>query len=439
MSHHKIAAFNFWKGHPSTDLLPNKQIIEASQKILTTFDKTMAHYDGLNDTHPLNYGPDLGNLEVRREIATWNDKNFNISTSNPDCINLTNGASYGLMNLLLQTTSPANGLTKRVFLVSPTYFLINAVFADAGFSGKLSAIEEFPNGQINLDKLEHELEKIESESPSQREIQPKDIPNTYDPTRPMKKIYNYMMYLVPTFSNPQGGSLNDASKLRLINIARKYNMLLVCDDVYDLLDFNSVGKDHYKYQKRLVYFDRETLPEGEKFGNTVSNATFSKLLGPGLRVGWQETATSELANLIASGGANMSGGTPGQLNTVIIGELLKTGQVNQIIKKLNIVYSERANILKRAMAKYMPTGTKVSGLEGGYFSWVTLPDGYDNEKIIAKCSELGVHLAPGKNFEVVGEELNWGKNGVRLSISYLQADKIDEGIKIWGDVCKQFK
>lgn len=439
MSHQKIAAYNFFKGHPSTELLPTEEILEASQKILTTFNKTLAHYDGCNDTHPLNYGPDLGNLEVRKLIADWNDRLFKLAEkTNPDCINLTNGASFGLMNLLLQCTTPINNITKRIFMVSPTYFLINAAFIDNGYANKLSAIKEFDNGEIDIAELEKQLEAIEAETPSKRNITKEDIAAIYDPYRPLKKIYNYVLYLVPTFSNPKGGTLSVESRFRLIDLARKYNMLIVCDDVYDLLDFNA-GKEGHQYHKKMVYLDRETLPEGEEFGNVVSNATFSKLLGPGLRTGWQESPTSKLAELLASGGANKSGGTPGHLNTTIIGELLKSGQVDEIVANLNKVYSKRAESLKAAVKKYMPEGTTISPVDGGYFSWITLPDEYDNLKIAEECSKHGVILATGDNFEVTGDELGWGDHGVRVSISYLDESQIEEGIKIWGEVCKNSK
>lgn len=437
MSHQKLAAFNFFKGHPSTELLPSEEILKASQKVLTTFNKTMAYYDGRDNTHPLNYGPDLGNKEVRQLIAEWNVRNFNLKSEvDADCINLTNGASFGLMNILLQCTSPYNDITKRIFLISPTYFLINAVFIDGGFSGKLSGIKEFSNGDIDIAALESQLKEIEAKTPSKNPITKEDILETYDPNRPLKKIYNYVLYVVPTFSNPKGGTLTDETKLKLIQLARKYNMLIICDDVYDLLDFNSDKKDH-QYHKRMVYIDRETLPEGEEFGNVISNATFSKLLGPGLRCGWQETVTPRLANLLASGGGNLSGGTPGHLNTVIIGELLKSQEIDNIIRNLNAVYGKRAKVLKEAVKEFLPVGTKISAVDGGYFSWVTLPEGYDIRKITQECSDkYGVILAPGDNFEVTGDPKGWGQDSVRVSISHMDEDDIREGIRLWGEVCR---
>lgn len=434
MAHHTVAAYNFWKGHPSARLLPVQEILEATQTVLANVNQN--HFDGIDNTHPLNYGPDLGNLSVRSAVAAWNDSWFGPKTpTDPACINLTNGASFGLMNALLQLTSPHNGLTRKCFVVTPTYFLVNSALIDAGFAGKLEGIAELENGDIDLETLEARLAALEKDTPSNSSPGAADIPHTHDPTRPLRKIYNYVVYLVPTFSNPRGGTLSQAGRQRLLTIARKYNVLLLCDDVYDLLDFNL---DHQApLPKRIVTLDRETMADGELYGNTVSNATFSKLIGPGLRVGWQETATPQLALALSAGGAYMSGGTPAHLNTVIVLEMLRNGTVDRVIQGLRKTYGERAAVLKAAVQKYLPEGTKLWGLEGGYFGWVDLPDEYDNQAIVARAAKLGVFLAPGEKFEVLGDERGWGERGVRVSVSHLEADGIEEGVRIWGEVCTQ--
>lgn len=410
--------------------------MEATIRIMKRFNNTMDTYDDYVNRHPLDYGTDLGNLEVRKLIAKWNDRNFNVKKpSNPDCINLTSGASAGLMNLLLQLTSPHHALTRRAFFVSPTYFLINSVFIDAGFGGKLSAVVEQDDGQVDLEKFARVLDYNDSLSPKPKEsLGKEDIAQIYDPSRPPKKIFRYVFYVVPSFSNPKGSTLTDETKLGLIKLARKHDMLIVCDDVYDLLDYREGA--NLKHNKRMVYLDRETLPEGEEYGNVISNATFSKLLGPGLRAGYQESSTPKLAYLLSQGGANKSGGTPSQLNTVIIGDLLKTGIVDKVIAGLNKEYSARAKVLKESIKKYLPNGTKYSAFEGGYFGWVVLPEEYNLKKIADECLKRGVVLATGDNFEVTGDPQGWGKHCVRLSLSFLPQTEIQKGIKIWGDVCK---
>ncbi|KAG7903272.1 hypothetical protein KL935_000804 [Ogataea polymorpha] len=431
MSHQAPAKYNFFKGHPSVDLLPNKEIIEASKNVLSRFDNSMDNYDGVNDTHPLNYGTDPGNLEVRTLIADWNDNKFELETkTDPDCLNLTSGSSYGIMNILAQFSSAHNGVTRRAFLVSPTYFLMNAIFIDAGFGGKMTSIEEDETGQIDFETLRQRLELYDTLEPVARSISEKDIAHIHDPDRPLKKIYRYIMYIVPTFSNPRGGTLSQENRQRLIELARKHDMLIICDDVYELLDFHNKVP-----HKRMVYLDRETLPEGEEYGNVISNTTFSKILGPGLRTGYQESATPKLAYLLSQGGATRSGGTPSQLNTVIVGELYRMGAIDNILARLNSTYSKRAAALNEALQKYLPKGTQISPINGGYFNWVVLPENIDAQEVANKCRKRGVVLATGDNFEVTGDPRGWGKRSVRMSISHLDADQIEEGVRIWGEEC----
>lgn len=420
---------NFFKGHPSSNLLPALEIKEAAVKVLDKcaespfiFDK-----DPVN-RHPLTYGEDMGNLDVRTAIANWEKKRFGYSVD-PECINLTAGASYGAMNILAQTTSR---LSRRAFIVSPTYFLINEVFIDAGFGGKVSTVEEDSKGQLDLASLESQLKFYDSQKDT-KDFSSKDCVEVFDPKRGEKKLYRYAMYLVPTFCNPTGSSLNMEARLRLVELARKHDMLIISDDVYDLLDYTGSSTP----LPRLSHIDA-THPGTTEYGNVVSNATFSKIISPGLRVGWQETGSSRLAFQISQGGANKSGGTPAQLNSLIVAELIESGVLDEkIIPSFVDVYSKRTATFLKAAKEYLPEGTKISGGQGGYFVWVTMPPGYDGYEMVRLCRESGVVLAGGETCEVTGNEKGWGKSCVRVCISYLSEDELVEGVKIWGDVCRK--
>lgn len=377
-----------------------------------------------------------------------------------DRLVLTGGASYGIMNILAQTTCPYT-YTKQAFIISPTYYLINATFYDAGFGGKLTAIDEEENGVVDFEYLINRLEYYDSLPDPKFPVEDdKDhihqgtwnkgrAPfNTIDdPARPTKKVYRYVMYCVPTYSNPRGGVFSLETRKKLLDLARKHDILIISDDVYDLLAYETppylTAFNHPI--PRFVTLDADTIKYAEPNekssypvppGNTISNLTFSKLAGPGLRVGWQETPTSYLAELLAIGGANKSGGSPSQLNSFIVATLIKEGLLDSIIENLKDTYSKRSSFLKECLNKYLPKGTLVEGGYGGYFLWVTIPDslGLDARVICKKCSERGVILANGDEFEVTGDEKHWGKKSVRLSVSYLELDQIEKGAKIWGEV-----
>ena len=356
---------------------------------------------------------------------------------------MTNGASFGAANILLQSTLPHLGYTRQAFIVSPTYFLINSVFLDAGFAGKLTAVPEDCEKGIDFDFLERQLVKYDELAAESASVNVDSDANE-DPdliigdlSRPKRKIYRYVIYLVPTYSNPSGSTMTYDQRIHLINLARKHDMLILCDDVYDLLNYPGSEPT----PPRIVTLDRFTLPEPTDdstpiAGNTISNLTFSKLLGPGLRVGWQESSTPLLAaQNLSQGGAVRSGGTPSQLNTMIVGEMLSLNLVDGIIANLVNVYKSRAVCLEQAVAKYLPKGTKVYGGKGGYFLWVVTPDSLDARLVAANCKRRGVVLANGDNFEVQGDAIGWGITGQRLSISYLSEEEITAGVKIWGQVC----
>lgn len=432
------AEYNFFKGHPSNDLLPRQAILEASQQLLAPEER---EYDkDPQNRHPLTYGTDEGAIWVRESIANYlNDNIFGYGINSPrrvmpEHLNLNSGASYGVLSILLHTTLAQNGYTRQAFIITPTYFLINNCFIDAGFANKMTAIEEKGADSIDLLTLENTLERLESEAKNDSEDDLKCIQNPS--INLTKKIYRYVLYLVPTFANPSGSTYGIETRKQLIEIARKYDMLIIADDVYDMLSY----KESKTVMPRMVHMDRETLRNAANdYGNVISNATFSKIIAPGLRFGYHETPTSRLALQLARGGANASGGTPSQLNSMIVGTMILNGSASRILEHLREIYGHRAHVLRRSIIKWLPNKTICSTIEGGYFAWIRLPYGYDANVLADMFKEKHQGIAAkGSEFEVVGDEKGWINHCVRLSISYLEANKIEEGIKLWGQLIKEY-
>lgn len=436
------AAINFFKGHPSFRLLPAKVVSEAAAELLVTGDR--GYDDDTLNRHPLTYGSDEGALWVREAITNFNnDQTFRLAEgdkarSRPEFLNLNSGASYGVLSILLQSTLAHTGYTRQAFIVTPTYFLINDCFIDAGFSSRVTAIDEDGQGSINLALLEQKLKEFEDSSTDDEDRKKLRVIN--DPAKKIsKKVYKYVLYCVPTYSNPTGSTYSNETKLKMIEIARKYDMLIIADDVYDMLDFSPPFDALPRPEKRFVHLDRETNSDPESYGNTVSNATFSKLIAPGLRFGYHETATEKLAGQLSHGGANISGGTPSQLNSMIVGTMLKNGSAATLLNGLRATYAERAETMTAAVKRYMPKDTDFDKPRGGYFSWLTLPKGYDAREIGKRLEqEHQITVANGDNFEVKGDPRNWGKSSMRLSVSFLECDEIEEGIKCMGQICSAY-
>jgi DNA-binding transcriptional MocR family regulator len=124
------------------------------------------------------------------------------------------------------------------------------------------------------------------------------------PSRPWGKIYKHIVYCVPTFSNPSFKTMSLRRREELVRLARKYDALIITDDVYDFLQWPSsltsqtLSLEHAALP-RIVDVDRYLDGGAEReradgFGNAVSNGSFSKICGPGLRTGWCE-ATAKLS------------------------------------------------------------------------------------------------------------------------------------------------
>lgn len=414
------AMINFLKGHPTRTIVPVKEIANAYNRVLLDSDYLSYDTDPENQ-HPLAYGTDPGNLDVRKTIANWVNDKYKVKSTRADLINLTAGASYGVANILASTTTPQ--LTKKAFVVTPTYFLINNVFVDAGLGDDLIAINETSLGEYDLD-----LAKLESELQIHGET---GVDNIIKDPRGERKIYQFVVYLVPAFSNPGGVTYSLKTREKLLQLARQYDMLLISDDVYEFLDYSSTGIPAPVL--KINQIDQATVTN--KYGNYISNATFSKIIAPGLRVGWQESATPHIVQQLSITGANKSGGTPSQLSTLVVADLIESGKLDSIIVNFKSVYAKRAKVLKESIEKYLPAGTEVYGGNGGYFLWVKLPQHINNRAVIENLPTRGVIIPSGEAFEVLGQQnrQHWGDHCVRLSISYLTSEEIEKGVKIWGE------
>jgi DNA-binding transcriptional MocR family regulator len=295
-------------------------------------------------------------------------------------------------------------------------------------------------------RFDHLIEQLEADK-----VQPpQPFPPLDDGLSPIrafhgKHLYRYVMYLVPTYSNPTGTTMKQPARERLVKIAREYDMLLITDDVYDFLGFD--GKQPLK---RLVTIDKEMGVKINSKGHTISNCSFSKLLGPGARCGWVESATPILANEMGESGANHSGGAPCQFTSTLIENMLQTPAtgggtvVDEVIRNISAVYAERAELMRELLLQHLPEGTRVNGGRGGYFVWVRLPDGYSAKQIVNLAHKRGLILGGGYGFEVPNnrtEDRNvrdWGARYFRLSYAYLEVDQIKEGILRLVDIINEW-
>lgn len=275
---------NFASGVPATTLLPADRLKEAANSVLSN---PSVWQPGMI------YGPDEGHFPFRVNIAKWLTGFYeSVQPINADRICITGGASQNLASILQVFTDPIK--TRKIWIIEPGYFLAFRIFKDAGFDGKLHGIPEDAEG-VDIACLEQalaaELKEFKASVPIQGCVQPIKAACAY------RKLYSHIIYCVPTFANPSGSIMSRSRRESLLRLARKYDALIISDDVYDFLHWSldpgiQVQSAPTKaILPRIVDLER-TLDGGpqDDFGNAVSNGSFSKIVGPGCRVGWAEGA-----------------------------------------------------------------------------------------------------------------------------------------------------
>jgi DNA-binding transcriptional MocR family regulator len=261
-----------------------------------------------------------------------------------------------------------------------------------------------------------------------------------------QKHYKNIIYAVPTFSNPSGRTMTLARRQQLTRLARKHDALVITDDVYDFLRWNSRSPP----PPRLV--DIDYMLDGgpiSPFGNTVSNASFSKILGPGLRTGWAE-ATTRFIEGLSQCGSSVSGGAPSQFVASIIAETLQVGSLqSHIHNNLIPALQRRSRIALAAVREFLsPYGVTLESLssanekkamvEGGYFLYLTLPTPLTARTVVSRAQGDGVVVASGDTFEVHGDEQSVpSTRGLRICFAWEDERLLAEGIRQLGEVVVQ--
>jgi DNA-binding transcriptional MocR family regulator len=232
---------------------------------------------------------------------------------------------------------------------------------------------------------------------------------------------------------------------QLVRLAREYNALIIADDVYDHLRWDpdlSAQERAASVIPRLVDIDHETdggtdRPGADGFGNAISNGSFSKIIGPGLRTGWTE-ATEMFTRGLSRCGSTVSGGSPSQLCAVIISHMLDGGALVQHMDEVLIPsLQKRHQLITRAIKQHLePLGAIMSGSNGGYFIWITLPAQVSAKSFaIQAASAENVVVAPGHLFEIPsGEKILRFDREIRVCYAWEREEALALGVERLGRI-----
>jgi len=218
-----------------------------------------------------------------------------------------------------------------------------------------------------------------------------------------------LMYIMPTYRNPTGGSISLKRRSELANALAGRDMLVLEDDPYGEL-----------------VFEGERMPSLfslAKSGNFIYMSSFSKTVAPGFRVAYIAAANEIVRKLaVAKQGTDLQTNTLGQY---ILNDYLENGNYDEHVSLIRATYRERRDVMLAAMERYFPKTLSWNRPAGGMFLWATLPEGADAAALLERCVEQQVAFVPGKEFFPDGS----GANTLRLNFSNADPANIEEGIK----------
>jgi DNA-binding transcriptional MocR family regulator len=315
------------------------------------------------------YGTSIGYVPLRAWIAETH-------RVEPERVLLTNGSMQADAFLFEHLVSPRD----EVIVERPTYDRTLLSLRNRG--AKIHAIELRDDG-IDTAALSRLLAGDQGEA-----IVPK------------------LAHIIPNFQNPAGYTLSQAKRSELIALAAKHRFTIFEDDPYVELRFSG------EPLPSMLSLDPE---------HVIYASSFSKTVCPGIRVGYLVGPPQHIAAIAQI--ATNTYISPNMVAQAIVYEFCASGAVQRSIETVKDALAQRAKALSNALRRELPEASFIEP-EGGYFMWVTLPEGTDVAALHQRANELRVAFVKGTDFLLQG-----GENTLRLAYSGVTVEQIDEGVQ----------
>ncbi|RME57293.1 MAG: PLP-dependent aminotransferase family protein [Caldilineae bacterium] len=360
---------NFGIGQPDFDLLPLEIMQRAAQ---------VRFMEG--DAEFLNYGYEQGDGRFRQALAAFLSAGYGQGLD-PAQLMITAGASQALDLLCTLFTQPGD----TIFVEEPSYFLA------------LRILQE-----------DHGLRAIPLATDEQGLI-PAAVEEALTRHRPK------LLYTIPTFQNPTGRTLPADRRARLVELAQEYGFLLVADEVYHLLHYGAPPPP--------------PLAAWIHTGHVLSIGSFSKILAPGLRLGWVQATPAHVRRFVGSGLVDSGGGlNPFTSNLVRVA--LEAGWQEEYLAELRRVYAARLQTMDAALQEHLGSHAHWTTPQGGYFFWLTFSEEVDTSALLQAALAQEVGFLPGVRCSSIGDL----RNAMRLCFAHYNEDAIREGVRRLGEV-----
>lgn len=366
---------SFAGGYPDPETFPRESLARIAYEVVLNFgDKA------------LQYAPTKGVTVFRETLIRWL-KSKNVKVLNEDDLIVVTGSQQALDIVARTLIDPGDYIVTE----NPTYLAALTAFRPA--KPNIVGIPVDSQG-MRVDILEERLKELKS-----------------------RGIIPRFVYTIPTAHNPTGISMSLERKRYLLELASKYDFLIIEDDPYSYFVYDEADVT------RLKTLDSE--------GRVVYMGTLSKILSPGLRVGWI-LANRQLVDVFERAKQSMDLHTP-SLSQYIAKEAIERGVVEETIEKAKRIYRVKRDAMVEALSEYLVRDSWWIKPVGGLFLMVWLPRAIDTKALLPKAVEAGVVYVPGAPF-FVDES---GTNTMRLNFSYPSVNDIRRGIEILGTLVRR--
>ncbi|WP_077488856.1 PLP-dependent aminotransferase family protein [Sinomonas mesophila] len=353
-------------GAPSLSGLPLDTVAEAARRVIAEHGMTA-----------LQYGNGKGTEELRRLICEIMGEE-GIAGASPEDVVVTTGSQS------------AQDIAAKVFCNPGDVVLVE----DPTYVGALNTFEAY---QVQVEPVRMDADGLVPEELEARIAELEAAGKTIK-----------ILYTIPSFNNPSGITLTAERRQRIVDICREHNILLLEDNPYGMLRF-----------------DGKPLPplRADNPDDVIYCGSFSKIFSPGVRLGWALVPRHLYRRFYLAAEAVVL--CPSTLNQLIVTEFFRSFDWRGYLAAARAVYAERCSAMLEALAEHFPAEAEWTTPDGGFFVWVTLPEGIDTYPLLHEAIDAGVVFIPGAAFTPA----DGPSSRLRLAFSGVSPEQIREGVR----------
>jgi 2-aminoadipate transaminase len=227
------------------------------------------------------------------------------------------------------------------------------------------------------------------------------------------------LYTIPTFQNPSGRTMTLERRKAVLEIAKKYDFLIVEDNPYG--DLRYEGED----VAPIKSLDEE--------GRVIYVGSYSKVLAPGIRMGFVSAHKDLIAKMVIA--KQVSDVHTNQFFMILAAEYLKRYNLDDHVQEVRKLYKHKLDLMAGAIREHFPAEVIFHKPQGGLFLWCSLPEGYDALELCRRSGEAKVSIVPGRVFEIDAKLVS---GTFRMNFSTPSEEAIQRGVKILGGVIRKY-